>query len=170
VTARALAARVGIDGPGDVIAGVLPADKVGTVRRIRSTGARVAMVGDGVNDAPALAAADLGLAVGTGTDVAQDAADIIVVRDDLTTVVDALGLARATGRTIRGNLVWAFGYNVAAIPLAMSGLLNPLVASLAMAFSSLFVVGNSLRLRRVGGHPSPEYRESPENPEVATWG
>ncbi|WP_414121247.1 heavy metal translocating P-type ATPase [Corynebacterium nuruki] len=169
VTARALAAQVGIDWPDDVIAGVLPADKVGTVRRIRSTGARAAMVGDGVNDAPALAAADLGLAVGTGTDVAQDAADIIVVRDDLTTVVDALGLARATGRTIRGNLVWAFGYNVAAIPLAMSGLLNPLVASLAMAFSSLFVVGNSLRLRRVGGHPSPE-RPSPENPEVATWG
>ena len=164
VTASALARQIGIDGPGEVIAGVLPAEKVATVRRIRSTGATVAMVGDGVNDAPALAAADLGLAVGSGTDVAQDAADVIIVRDDLTTVVDALGLARATGRTIRGNLVWAFGYNVAAIPLAMSGLLNPLVASLAMAFSSLFVVGNSLRLRRVGGRPFPG------SPAVTTCG
>ncbi|MCI2238379.1 heavy metal translocating P-type ATPase [Paenibacillus sp. TRM 82003] len=143
--ARAVAARVGID---EVIAEVLPEGKVDVVRRLQAEGRTVAVVGDGVNDAPALAAADLGVAMGTGTDVAARAADLTLVRDDLLVAVDALRLSRATLRTIRANLFWAFAYNVAAIPLAVAGLLNPLLAGLAMALSSLFVVTNSLRLRR----------------------
>ncbi|CAM05790.1 cation-transporting P-type ATPase A/B/Cu+-exporting ATPase [Saccharopolyspora erythraea NRRL 2338] len=144
-TADAVAAAVGI---GEVVAEVLPDEKVDVVRRLRAQGRVVAMVGDGVNDAPALAAADLGLAIGTGTDVAIGAADLILVRDELTVVPDAIRLSRAALRTIRGNLVWAFGYNLAALPLAALGLLNPLVAGGAMALSSFFVVSNSLRLRR----------------------
>ncbi|WP_432503664.1 heavy metal translocating P-type ATPase [Kineococcus arenarius] len=143
--AHAVAARVGID---EVIAEVLPEGKVDVVRRLQAEGRTVAVVGDGVNDAPALAAADLGVAMGTGTDVAARAADLTLVRDDLLVAVDALRLSRATLRTIRANLFWAFAYNVAAIPLAVAGLLNPLLAGLAMALSSLFVVTNSLRLRR----------------------
>jgi P-type Cu+ transporter len=142
--ARHVADAVGID---EVVAGVLPEGKLAFLASRRASGAVVAMVGDGVNDGPALAAADLGLAVGTGTDVALDAADVILVRDDLTAVPEALALARATHRTIRVNLGWAFGYNVAAIPLAVAGLLNPLLAGLAMALSSLLVVTSSLRLR-----------------------
>lgn len=146
-TAHALGRRAGIN-LDSVIAGALPSEKVDHLRKLRDDGATVAMVGDGVNDAPALAAADLGIAVGSGTDVALDTADIIIVRDDLTTVATALRLAERTRRTIRGNLAWAFGYNTAAIPLAALGVLNPLIASLAMALSSLFVVANSLRLRK----------------------
>ncbi|GAA4914804.1 cation-transporting P-type ATPase A/B/Cu+-exporting ATPase [Actinomycetospora succinea] len=142
--ARHVADAVGID---EVVAGVLPEGKLAFLASRRAAGAVVAMVGDGVNDGPALAAADLGLAVGTGTDVALDAADVILVRDDLTAVPEALALARATHRTIRVNLGWAFGYNVAAVPLAVAGLLNPLLAGLAMALSSLLVVTSSLRLR-----------------------
>ncbi|MDD7966738.1 heavy metal translocating P-type ATPase [Actinomycetospora lemnae] len=142
--ARTVADAVGID---EVVAGVLPEGKLAFLAARRAAGAVVAMVGDGVNDGPALAAADLGLAVGTGTDVALEAADVILVRDDLTAVPEALALARATHRTIRVNLGWAFGYNVAAIPLAVAGLLNPLLAGLAMALSSLLVVTSSLRLR-----------------------
>ncbi|MEJ2888066.1 heavy metal translocating P-type ATPase [Actinomycetospora aeridis] len=142
--ARYVADAVGID---EVVAGVLPEGKLAFLAERRAAGAVVAMVGDGVNDGPALAAADLGLAVGTGTDVALDAADVILVRDDLTAVPEALALARATHRTIRVNLGWAFGYNVAAVPLAVAGLLNPLLAGLAMALSSLLVVTSSLRLR-----------------------
>ena len=144
-TARAVAAAVGID---QVIAGTLPADKAAVITGLRADGHRVAMVGDGVNDGPALAAADLGLALGSGTDVAISAADMILLRDDLRTVPDAIGLARAAFRTIRRNLGWAFGYNVAAIPLAALGFLNPIIASAAMTLSSLFVVANSLRLQR----------------------
>jgi cation-transporting P-type ATPase A/B/Cu+-exporting ATPase len=149
--ARAVAARVGID---EVIAGALPEDKVAAIRRLRASGRSVAMVGDGINDGPALAAASLGLALGSGADVAICAADLILLRDDLGVVPDAIRLARATFSTIRRNLGWAFGYNVAAIPLAAAGFLNPLIAAAAMAASSAFVVGNSLRLRRFGG-PAP---------------
>ncbi|HEY6794840.1 MAG TPA: cation-translocating P-type ATPase [Kineosporiaceae bacterium] len=152
--AGTVAAALGLDGD-DVVAGVLPTGKVDLVQRLQRAGHRVAMVGDGVNDAPALAAADLSMAVGAGTDIARQAADLILVRDDLTSVPFAVRLARATLGTIRGNLLWAFGYNIAAVPLAATGLLNPLVAGAAMTLSSMFVLSNSLRLQHRFRPPAP---------------
>ncbi len=155
-SARPVADAVGIDR---VHAGVLPEGKAAVIQSLQDAGHVVAMVGDGVNDAPALAQADLGVAIGTGADVAIEASDLTLVSGDLRAAADAIRLSRSTLRTIKGNLFWAFAYNVAAVPLAVAGLLNPIVAGAAMAFSSVFVVTNSLRLRR--------FRSMREGPDPA---
>ena len=165
-TAAAAAAIAGQIGVDDVIAGALPAGKADVVRRLQAEGRRVAMAGDGINDGPALAAADLGLALGSGADVAIGAADLILLRDDLAVVPEAISLARATRATIRRNLAWAFAYNAAAIPLAACGLLNPLIAGAAMAASSAFVVASSVRLGRDGlDRPVPAASIDTDGPE-----
>ena len=167
--AEAVAADTGVD---EVIAGALPGQKVAVIRELQARGRRVAMAGKRVNDGPALAAADLGMALGTGTDIAISAADLILLRDDLGVIADAIRLARATLATIRRNLAWAFGYNIAAIPLAAAGFLNPLIAGAAMAASSAFVVASSIRLRRFGttGLPGRNGRAGPARGPAARGG
>ena len=162
--AETVAAQTGAD---EVIAGALPGQKVAVIRDLQARGRRVAMAGDGVNDGPALAAADLGMALGTGTDVAISAADLILLRDDLGVIPDAIRLSRATLATIRRNLAWAFGYNIAAIPLAAAGFLNPLIAGAAMAASSAFVVASSIRLRRFSVTGPPGRDGPPAGPALA---
>jgi P-type Cu+ transporter len=164
-TAQAVASQIGVD---EVIAGALPDRKAAVIRELQGRGRRVAMAGDGVNDGPALAAADLGLALGSGTDVAISAADLILLRDDLAVLPEAIELARATLAAIRRNLAWAFGYNIAAIPLAAVGFLNPLIAGAAMAASSAFVVASSVRLRRFGAAAPQGHRARSSRPAPGT--